>query len=91
MKLQVFFKSSKQIFISRGEILISNFPKLYQNILHELRKAGKSVNLLLTTYKARRTYQIFKTDNRLSESIYVLQTRIFLYHTINEFVSHFLS
>lgn len=91
MKLQVFFKSSKQIFISRRQILISNFPKLYQNILHELRKADKSVNLSLTTYKARRTYQIFKTDNRLSESIYVLQTRIFLYHTINKFVPHFLS
>lgn len=79
MKLQVFFKSSKQIVISRGQILISNFPKLYQNILHELRKADKSVNLLLTTYKARRTYQIFKTDNRLSEPIYVFFKKEYFY------------
>lgn len=79
MKLQVFFKSSKQIFISREQILISNFPKLYQNILHELRKADKSVNLLLTTYKARRTYQIFKTDNRLSEPIYVFFKKEYFY------------
>lgn len=91
MKLQVVFKSSKQIFISRGQILISHFPKLYQNTLHELRKADTSVILLLTTYKARRIYQIFKTDNMLSEPIYVLQARIFLYRTINEFVPNFLS